>query len=83
VATGKAPLEADIKSAMAGDATALDTKPAKGKGKSPLEVVKGLSPKQRSALRARVEAILEALDEVEAEAEAEAESEGESEEEEV
>jgi hypothetical protein len=70
------PLEADIKSAMGGDAKALDTKPEKSKGKSPAEVVAGLSAKQRKALRARVEAILEALDEAEA-----AESEPEEEEE--
>jgi hypothetical protein len=69
------PLEADIKSAMGGDAKALDSKPAKGKSKSPAEVVAGLSSKQRKALRARAEEILAALDEVEA-----AESEPEAEE---
>jgi hypothetical protein len=76
VATGKAPLEADIKSAMAGDASALESRPkGKSKERSPREVVAGLSPAQRKALRPRVEQILEALDEVEAESEPEAEEE--------
>ena len=71
-------LKEDVKAAMAGDAKALDTKPTKGKGKSPAEVVAGLSAKQRKALRARAEEILAALDEIEA-----AESEPEAEEEEA
>jgi hypothetical protein len=64
-------LKEDILEGMKGDATALDTEPAKGKGKSALEMVKDLSAPQRKAMRARVEQILEALDEVEAESEAE------------
>jgi hypothetical protein len=69
------PLQGDIKAALGGDKAVLDTKPAKDKGKSPLEVVKNLSPKQRSALRARAEEIIAAIDEVEAESESEPEEE--------
>jgi hypothetical protein len=68
----------DVAAALGGDAKALDTEPAKGEGKSPAEVVAGLSAKQRKALRARAEAIIEALDEAEA-----AEPEPEAEEEEA
>jgi hypothetical protein len=56
-------LKEDVKPAMAGDAGALATEPAKEKKSSPLEMVKGLSAPQRKALRARAEEILEALDE--------------------
>jgi hypothetical protein len=69
-------LKEDILAGMKGDASALERPKGKETGKSPAEVVAGLSAKQRKVLRARAEAILAALDEVEA-----AESEPEEEEE--
>jgi hypothetical protein len=72
-------LREDVKSALAGNASALE-RPKKGKSKqrSPKEVMASLSPEQRKALRARAEAVLEALDAVEgAEAEESDEEEGE------
>jgi hypothetical protein len=65
----------DIKAGLGGDEKALE-RPAKGKAKkrSVAEVVSGLSPKARAALRARAEAIITAIDELEAEAEPEEEA---------
>jgi hypothetical protein len=70
-----ASLKEDILAGMKGDASALERPTGKGKSKkSPAEMVAGLSPAQRKVLRARAEAIIEALDEVEA-AETEPEAE--------
>jgi hypothetical protein len=72
------PLQDEIASALGGDDRPLKSRgEGKSKKRSPEEVVASLSPRQRSALRARVEAILEALDAVEAESESEPDEEEE------
>lgn len=73
-------LKDDVASALEGDASALERPEGKSKSKkrSPVEVVRGLSAKQRSALRSRAEEIIAAIDEVEAESEGESTEEEEA-----
>lgn len=59
------PLEAEIRAALGGNREPLDTRPEK-KGKTAAEYVAGLSSEKRKRLRAKLEALLAALDEAEA-----------------